>query len=357
MIDFEFINLISKTIGTILFLIIIVITTQIYWKLIIPNKEIMYTNLNTIKDKIDIVIPTVYPKLAIKNMRRIYKLNNVNKIFIITPKTGVIKNDYLNKFIIIKDYSDGRAEAINKSLKFIESKYLLLLDEDLEVTVSTILKGISLLKIYDIIKLNLIPKFKCKTLLSKMIHIERDYTELIQQPKSTPLFGGTGFFKTSVLKDLKFNNKFLTEDVELTVRAHLKNYKITVVNSLFAKEEYPNFKSWLIQRRRWAYGWYQVFIKHRKDIFKNSNVLKLIGTQPFVFLPFLIILGVIFGNFFPSYINISMSFYCLSPFLYLGYNKYKLKGLIYPFYILFLIFYSTLSCIFPPKKYYITPKA
>ena len=340
-------------IGTIIFLIILAFATQIYWKLIIPHKEVIFTSLDTGDDKIDIIVPAIYPRLAVRRTAQLSKHKAVNKIILITPKDGKVKNN--NKYFVLKDGGNGRAAAINSALKYVESDNVLLLDEDLYVPKKTLNKGLILLRNNDIIKLNLLPKDGKSSIFHRMISIERKYTELEQQPKSLPLFGGTGFFKTKVLKDLKFDNNFLTEDVELSVRAHIKGYKFGSYRELTVYEDYPNLKGWRIQRRRWAAGWFQVFKSHKKDL-KNRKVLRLIGSQPMVFMPFLMIIGMITGNIFSPHENLILSAYAISPLFVLGLKYDKKYGILYPFYFFLLLIYSTIACIFPPKKYYTTPK-
>ena len=308
------------------------------------------------RKKLDIIVPSVDLQLAIKNTRHLLKCKNVKRIIIVNPR----KEGTSGKYLFVKDGKNGRAEAINIAIDRIESKYALIIDEDHYITEDSIDKALKLLDEYDIVKLTLLPNPNKmpNDLFRKTVMVERLFIEKDVIPKAMyPHYGGTGFFKTKALKDLKFDNSFLTEDIDLTVRAYKKGYTIVSTPDVFAYEEYPSFRGWLIQRRRWAYGWFQVFRNHIKDL-KYKKVRGILYSQLFTFIPLLIIPSIFFGNLFSPLISAILSFYCLFPILLIGlkYGKNPVIALTFLGYYFILMFYSSIASFVPLKRYIITPK-
>jgi len=334
--------------GTFVYIIIILLSLRMYYIILKPKNKYVYSD---VCGRVDIIVPAVYPDIAIENTKHLEKSKYVNKIIIVTPDDGFKSK---GKYVFVKDGKKGRAEAINLGLDYVESDVVLVIDEDLYVPEETIIKGLCVMREYDIVKLNLVPK-KCRSVFHRLVKIDRLFTETVSQPKTKPHFGGTGFIKTKVLKDLKFDNSFLTEDIELTVRAYLKGYKVKTFDDLYAYEDYPDFKGWLIQRRRWAAGWFQVFVRHFGDL-KNRDVFELMWSQCLVFLPVLMIIGMFTGNIFSPYVNTALCVFCILPLFIIGFMFDKKYFFLYPIYFFTLCFYSIYSVIRPPKKYVVTPK-
>jgi|GEM_PF-4324072 len=346
---------ILKVFGTIIFLIVCFFATQMYLKIFSQSPKTFFDGRKT-KKKLDIIIPAVDLQLAIKNTKHLLKCENVKRIIIVNPE----KEGASGKYLFVKDGKNGRAEAINMAIDRIESKHVLIIDEDHYVTEDSINKALRILDKYDIVKLTLLPNpdKMPKDLFRKTVMVERLFIEKDVIPKAVyPHYGGTGFFKTEVLKDLKFDNSFLTEDIDLTVRAYKKGYTIVSVPDVFAYEEYPSFKGWLVQRRRWAYGWFQVFRKHIKDL-KHRKVRGILYSQLFTFIPLLIVPSLSFGNLLPPLVSAILSLYCIFPILLVGlkYGKHPIIALSFLVYYFVLMFYSSITSFVPLKKYVITPK-
>jgi cellulose synthase/poly-beta-1,6-N-acetylglucosamine synthase-like glycosyltransferase len=90
------------------------------------------------------------------------------------------------------------------------------------------------------------------------------------------LFGGTnGYWRSSTVKELKFDPQRLTEDIDTTLRAILKGNHIVHDRSIVSTELAPeNLGSLWFQRKRWAQGWFQCSVKYQWAVF-NSQFLNL----------------------------------------------------------------------------------
>ncbi|HEY9735415.1 MAG TPA: glycosyltransferase family 2 protein, partial [Trichocoleus sp.] len=76
----------------------------------------------------------------------------------------------------------------------------------------------------------------------------------------TALFGGSnGYWRTSALRQICFRSTMLTEDIDATLRALMKGYRIVhdplILTTELAPEDVPALWS---QRRRWSQGWLEV---------------------------------------------------------------------------------------------------
>lgn len=83
------------------------------------------------------------------------------------------------------------------------------------------------------------------------------------------LFGGSnGYWKREAIKYLKFDPDMLTEDIDCAVRALAAGYKGKYDDEIISSEEAPNgIWDFIVQRTRWAQGWFQVSIRHFPKFF------------------------------------------------------------------------------------------
>lgn len=133
-----------------------------------------------------------------------------------------------------------------------------------------------------------------KSLLSKLVGVDFDQIYVIGHlggylGRGYGIFGGSnGYFKLSVIDDLRFNKDMLTEDIDLTFRALYKGYKIVYSRDCISTEEAPpSWDSFYKQRNRWSEGWLQVSLKHTIPccFHRKSKLTFKQRLSTFVFLP------------------------------------------------------------------------
>jgi cellulose synthase/poly-beta-1,6-N-acetylglucosamine synthase-like glycosyltransferase len=90
------------------------------------------------------------------------------------------------------------------------------------------------------------------------------------------LFGGSnGFWRTSLLQRTRMHGRFLTEDIDATVRSILAGSRIVNDPGLVSRELAPvTAKALWRQRMRWAQGWFQVGMQHLWKV-PGNDVLSL----------------------------------------------------------------------------------
>lgn len=343
----------GEAFGTAIFLIVLYFASVMWYKLTnkVPKVNI-YGEVDP-KEKVDVIVPTIDHELVMERTSNLVGCKHVNKILIATPNFFKETGKYVN----IIDEGTGRSDAVNKALDYVESEKVMVLDEDMVVPNTTIKKGILALNDYDVVKLTALPRLAKEklSLFKRFVRIERLANETNLHPKSTPHWGGTGFIRTKVIKELGFRNEMLTEDIDFTIRAYDNNYKVGSFDSMDSYEDYPNFRGWVTQRRRWAAGWFQAFWKNWRSL-RKQKPLRILHGQVFALLPFIMIVGAFFGNIFKPLTALVLSIYALLPFFVIGLKYDRKVGILYPVYALFNILFNAVSCIFPPRKYYITPK-
>ena len=129
------------------------------------------------------------------------------------------------------------------------------------------------------------------------------------------LFGSGEAVRKNTLEKLGgWQEGSVTEDVEFSVRALSKGYKIVYLPDLAVKGEVPyNVRSLRTQQRRWAYGNTKAFLEHKKSIFfgKFSFVQKVLMSftmlgyiSSFFLVAFMFFGAVSFMTGEPSQINI-----------------------------------------------------
>jgi cellulose synthase/poly-beta-1,6-N-acetylglucosamine synthase-like glycosyltransferase len=82
------------------------------------------------------------------------------------------------------------------------------------------------------------------------------------------LFGGTnGYWRSSLIKKIKFNENRLTEDIDATLRAILAGNHIVHDRTIISTELAPQtLGGFWFQRKRWAQGWFQCSIHYQLPI-------------------------------------------------------------------------------------------
>ncbi|TVY17287.1 putative glycosyltransferase [Lachnellula arida] len=112
-----------------------------------------------------------------------------------------------------------------------------------------------------------------------MIAVEFDKIYAVSHPGRSAMFdfglfcGSNGYWRTSLLKELKMDETMLTEDIDSALRAFGHGAKVVhdlnVTSFELAPTSWPAF--WK-QRLRWSQGWVQATIRHASLIWKRSEV-------------------------------------------------------------------------------------
>jgi cellulose synthase/poly-beta-1,6-N-acetylglucosamine synthase-like glycosyltransferase len=114
------------------------------------------------------------------------------------------------------------------------------------------------------------------TFLTGMIAVEFDKIYAVSHPGRSTMWGfglfcgSNGYWRTSLLRNLKMDESMLTEDIDSALRAFSKGGKtvhdLNVTSYELAPTTFPAF--WK-QRLRWAQGWAQASGRHVKMVWNR----------------------------------------------------------------------------------------
>jgi cellulose synthase/poly-beta-1,6-N-acetylglucosamine synthase-like glycosyltransferase len=168
--------------------------------------------------------------------------------------------------------SRSKAENLNAAMKIVKGEITGILDADhrpnpdsfeiawnwLSTGRYSVVQGRNVIRNYD------------TNFMTQMIAVEFECMYGASHPAKSLLFdtgifcGSNGYWKTSVLKKVRFSPQMLTEDIDASLRTMLKGYQIVhdprIIITELAPEDVPSFWS---QRKRWAQGWMEVAIRHQ----------------------------------------------------------------------------------------------
>lgn len=176
--------------------------------------------------------------------------------------------------------SKSKSENLNYSIDMASGEMIVLIDADHRPSPDCLKKAWRWLeKKYDIVQ------GRCKirnggdSLITRLIEVEFEIIYGVNHfAKSaifdSTLFGGSnGYWKRSVLKEIRFNKNMLTEDIDGTLRAILKGKKIFHDRTIVSTELAPSTLGGLwYQRKRWAQGWFQVSLKYQLPILFTEHL-------------------------------------------------------------------------------------
>lgn len=118
-----------------------------------------------------------------------------------------------------------------------------------------------------------------ESLIARIVEVEFEVIYGLQHPSKsiifdTSLFGGSnGYWKTSALRQVRFDENMLTEDIDSTIRGILAGCRFVMDRSIISTELAPNtLKGLWYQRKRWSQGWFQCSIKYQIPMWTTPHL-------------------------------------------------------------------------------------
>lgn len=113
--------------------------------------------------------------------------------------------------------------------------------------------------------------------MTAMIAVEFDKIYAVSHPGRSAMFdfglfcGSNGYWKTSLLRDLKMDDSMLTEDIDSALRAFGRGAKVVHDLNVVSFELAPTtwFAFWK-QRLRWSQGWAQASMRHIHTVWSKA---------------------------------------------------------------------------------------
>ncbi|MEO1400917.1 MAG: glycosyltransferase family 2 protein [Cyanobacteria bacterium J06635_1] len=186
--------------------------------------------------------------------------------------------------------SHSKAENINAALNIVTGDLTCILDADHHPAPDCFERaGRWIANGYDVVQGRNMIRNRDENLLTRLVAVEfESIYGVSHSAKSlmvdTALFGGSnGYWRTSVLKQIRFNPTMLTEDIDASVRTLLHGYRIVHDRSITVTELAPtHISAFWSQRKRWSQGWLEVSLRYQKRFWKSPQLTfgqKLIWTH------------------------------------------------------------------------------
>ena len=178
---------------------------------------------------------------------------------------------------VLRKKQGGKASALNHGLRHVKGEIVVCIDSDSFPEKDALLKSIPFFEENVAAVTTSVLVRDTKTLLERVQEIEyamvawsRKLFEFIDAVYVTP--GPMSLYKGSILKKVGgFDEKNLTEDIEIAWRLIKNNYKIKMDMNTRVYTKVPNtFRKWWYQRIRWNIGGMQTTLKYFNLFFKKG---------------------------------------------------------------------------------------
>lgn len=175
--------------------------------------------------------------------------------------------------------SHSKAENLNAALNIVTGEIVCILDADHHPAADCFFRAWRWLEHdYDVVQGRNVIRNHSHNLLTQNIAVEFESVYGVSHAAKSlladsALFGGSnGYWRTSVLQQIRFNPARLTEDIDATMRTLLSGYRIVHDRSIVTTELAPiDFNSFWFQRKRWAQGWLEVSFRYQRRVWKSSK--------------------------------------------------------------------------------------
>jgi cellulose synthase/poly-beta-1,6-N-acetylglucosamine synthase-like glycosyltransferase len=176
--------------------------------------------------------------------------------------------------------SRSKAENVNAALQIVSGEITGILDADHRPNPDCFTKAWAWLAPgnYAVVQGRNVIRNPEKNFLTRMIAVEFESLYAVSHPAKSLLVdmgmfcGSNGYWRTDVLRRIRFAPHMMTEDIDATLRTLLRGYKIvhdpTIVTTELAPED---IKSFWFQRKRWAQGWLEVSLKHQMPMMASNK--------------------------------------------------------------------------------------
>ncbi|MEL6462586.1 MAG: glycosyltransferase family 2 protein [Cyanobacteria bacterium J06621_15] len=194
----------------------------------------------------------------------------------------IMTQHFSNLRVIKVEGSKSKAENLNAAINVACGEMIALFDADHRPTLEDsfarawhwIANG------YDVVQGRCTIRNYKDTIISSLVAVEFEIIYgLCHEARSiltnTAIFGGSNaYWDAETLKQVKFSNTQLTEDIDATLRMLTHGYKLIHDRTIIATEEAPTtFIAWWRQRKRWNQGWFECTLKYQKKM-NRSRYLK-----------------------------------------------------------------------------------
>jgi cellulose synthase/poly-beta-1,6-N-acetylglucosamine synthase-like glycosyltransferase len=178
-------------------------------------------------------------------------------------------------------HSTSKAQNLNAALKQVQGMMTCIFDADHHPAKDCLLRAWGWLQqgYYDGVQGRNIIRNASDNWLTSLVAVEFECIYGVSHYgrsllADTALFGGSnGYWRTSAIQKIGFHAERLTEDIDATLRALLRGYRMVHDPSIFTTELAPvTLRSLWLQRLRWSQGWMEVSTKYLHCLLRSSRL-------------------------------------------------------------------------------------
>ena len=175
--------------------------------------------------------------------------------------------------------SETKAENLNAALDVVSGEITAILDADHMPRPDCLERAWHWLESdYDVVQGRSVVRNFASNLETRCIAVEFECMYGVSHPArslwvDTAIFGGSnGYWRTDVLRRVRFDPRMMTEDIDASLRALLQGHRIVADRSIVSTElAVADFRSFWFQRKRWAQGWLQVSLKYQREVWQSPH--------------------------------------------------------------------------------------
>lgn len=176
--------------------------------------------------------------------------------------------------------SESKAQNVDAALDIATGEIICILDADHHPCPDCLARAWRwMANGYDVVQGRSVVRNHATNFLTRMIAVEFECIYAVSHSArsiavDTAIFGGSnGYWRASVLKEIRFDQSMMTEDIDASARALLAGYRIVHDRSIISTELAPTtFHAFWCQRKRWAQGWLQVSIRYQRAFWTSKRL-------------------------------------------------------------------------------------
>ncbi len=176
--------------------------------------------------------------------------------------------------------STSKAQNVNAALAHVRGEFVGIFDADHLPDPDSYTRAWRWLSNgYDVVQGHAVVRNGAASVTARTVAVEFESIYAISHPGRTRLhgfgiFGGSnGYWRTDLLRATRMRGSMLTEDIDSSLRAVERGYRIASDPLLVSRELAPTvWRALWNQRMRWAQGWFQVSLRHLKQSLASPHL-------------------------------------------------------------------------------------
>lgn len=192
-----------------------------------------------------------------------------------TDDSNQIAKAYQSILVLKNDHSLGKARSINRTLNFVNSDLVAIIDGDTTLEKTFIERVMNKFNSENVAAVSgfVVPSKKSENVAIRRARVIEDYYSQSTLKRGQDLIGGLfvvsgccALYRTSTLKQYNIPEDTLTEDLDLTWQLQRTGYHVSFTNAYAYTTEPKTISEYRHQIKRWYAGFFQSLKKHGSNL-------------------------------------------------------------------------------------------